>query len=81
MYQRNVDVDMLNAIKSMLADVSSISPSSELKLLPFFFTGYSLVWLYKNICFDCRNLLRLHGNPRDYAWGTEGLDAIITQVM
>ena len=29
MYQRKVDVDMLNAIKITLADVSSISPSSE----------------------------------------------------
>ena len=28
-YERKVDVDMLNAIKSVLADVSSISPSSE----------------------------------------------------
>ena len=27
--QRKVDVDMLNAIKSVLADVSRISPSSE----------------------------------------------------
>ena len=32
MYQRKVDVDMLNAIKSMLADVSSISPLSGLML-------------------------------------------------
>ena len=31
MYQRKVDVDMLNAVKSMLADISSISPSSEQK--------------------------------------------------
>ena len=29
MYQREVDVDMLNAVKSVLADVSSVSPSSE----------------------------------------------------
>ena len=29
MYQRKVDVDVLNAIKSVLADVSSVSPSSE----------------------------------------------------
>ena len=33
MYQRKVDVDMLNAIKSVLADVSSISPSSEQRAL------------------------------------------------
>ena len=26
------------------------------------------------------NILRLHGNPGDYAWGSEGLDSIITQV-
>ena len=25
-------------------------------------------------------MLNLHGNPRDYAWGEGGLDAIITQV-
>ena len=29
MYQRKVDVDMLNAIRSVLADVSGVSPSSE----------------------------------------------------
>ena len=29
MYQRKVDVDMLTAIKSVLADVLSISPSSK----------------------------------------------------
>ena len=31
MYQHKVDVDMLNAVKSVLADVSSVSPSSEQK--------------------------------------------------
>ena len=34
MYQRKVDVDMLNAVKSVLADVSSVSPSSEQRLIP-----------------------------------------------
>ena len=29
MYQRKVDVDMLNAVKSVLADVSSVSPLSD----------------------------------------------------
>ena len=29
MYQCEVDVDMLNAVKSLLADVSSVSLSSE----------------------------------------------------
>ena len=29
MYQRKVDVDMLNPVKIKLADVSSVSPSSE----------------------------------------------------
>ena len=33
MYQRKVDVDMLNAVKSVLADVSSVSPSSEQRLV------------------------------------------------
>ena len=33
MYQRKVDVDMLNAVKSVLpADVSSVSPSSKQRL-------------------------------------------------
>ena len=35
MYQRKVDVDMLNAVKSVLADVSSISPSSEQRAKKF----------------------------------------------
>ena len=29
MYQRTVDVDVLNAVKSVLANISSFSPSSE----------------------------------------------------
>ena len=29
MYQRKVDVDMLNAVKRELDEVSSLSPSSE----------------------------------------------------
>ena len=29
MYQRKVDVDMLNAVESVLVDVSSVSASSE----------------------------------------------------
>ena len=33
MYQRKVDVDMLNAVKSVLADVSSVSPLSEQRAL------------------------------------------------
>ena len=32
MYQRKVDLDMLSAVKIKLADVSSVSPSSEQKL-------------------------------------------------
>ena len=31
MYQRKVNVDMLNTVKSVLVDVSSVSPSSEQK--------------------------------------------------
>ena len=33
MYQCKVDVDMLNAVKSVLADISSVSPSSEQLIL------------------------------------------------
>ena len=32
MYQREVDIDMSNTIKSLLADVLSVSPSSEQRL-------------------------------------------------
>ena len=32
MYHGEVDVDMLQAVKSLLADVSSVSPSSEQKV-------------------------------------------------
>ena len=32
MYQRKVDVDMLNTVNSVLADISSVSPSSEQSL-------------------------------------------------
>ena len=33
MYQRKVDVDVLNAVKSVLADVLSVSPLSGQRLL------------------------------------------------
>ena len=33
MYQRKVDVDMLKAVKNVLADISSVSPSSEQKAI------------------------------------------------
>ena len=33
-YQCKVDVDMLNAVKSVLADISSVSPSSEQRYIP-----------------------------------------------
>ena len=38
MYQHKVNVDMLNTVKSMLADVSSVSPSSEQRCLLFALT-------------------------------------------
>ena len=38
LYQRKVDVDMLNAVKSVLADVLSVSPSSEQSLCVFALT-------------------------------------------
>ena len=41
MYQRKVDVDMLNAVKSVLADVSSVSPSSEMSANTLF-TAFSI---------------------------------------
>ena len=42
MYQRKVDVDTLNAVKSMWADVSSVSPSSEQRLTVSVGTSYFL---------------------------------------
>ena len=42
MYQRKVDVDTLNAVKSMWADVSSVSPSSEQRLMVSVGTSYFL---------------------------------------
>ena len=58
MYQRKVDVDMLNAVKSVLADVSSVGPSSEqggivrptvdlllLLLLLFFVLFLKMFWM------------------------------------
>ena len=36
LYQRKVDVDMLYAVKSVLADVSSVSSSSEQRLRKVF---------------------------------------------
>ena len=39
MYQRKVDVDMLNAVKSVLADVSSVSPSSEQSYVSLRYNG------------------------------------------
>ena len=35
MYQRKVDVDMLNTVKSVLANVSSVSTSSEQRDISF----------------------------------------------
>ena len=49
MYQHKVDVDMLNAIKSVLAEVSSVSPSSEQKKLFF--------------CSDKGLMLEMSANP------------------
>ena len=43
MCQRKVDVDMLNAVKSVLADVSSVSPLSEQRGDYGF--GESLYWV------------------------------------
>ena len=42
MYQLKVDVDMLNAVKSVLADISSVSSSSEQGLFPYVDTLYVL---------------------------------------
>ena len=42
MYQRKVVVDMLNAVKSVLADVSNVSPSSEQRGMEFEFPSLSI---------------------------------------
>ena len=46
-YQRKVDVNMLNAVKSMLADVSSVSPSSEQRVV----RRLSDLWKYHSILY------------------------------
>ena len=53
---------------------SAIS-SSTMNLPAFYLTLLFFFFFLSN-----SNLLRLHGNPADYAWGAEGLDSIITQV-
>ena len=42
MYQRKVDVDMLNAVKSVLAIISSVSPSSEKALCSYILSLYAV---------------------------------------
>lgn len=56
----------------MILLVQSAISSSTMNLPAFYLT---LLFFLSN-----SNLLRLHGNPADYAWGAEGLDSIITQV-
>ena len=54
MYQREVDVDTPNAVKSVLANVSSVSPSSELSTLLIDRSRSSFDWsslfARRNIC-------------------------------
>ena len=57
----------------MILLVQSAISSSTMNLPAFYLT--LLFFFLSN-----SNLLRLHGNPADYAWGAEGLDSIITQV-
>ena len=53
MYQRKVDVDMLDTVKSMLDEVSSISPSSEQRYYKVnkiqIIQIYSFIRFYKEI--------------------------------
>ena len=48
MYQLKVDVDILNAVKSVFADVSSVSPSSEQKQKAFW-SLITMVTLHKKV--------------------------------
>ena len=60
MYQRKVDVDMLNTVKSVLTDVSSVSPSSEQRALihsMFYHYANSIVYRIK---LDDLNYQKLH---------------------
>ena len=50
MYQHKVDVDMLNTVKCVLADVLSVSPSSEQRLNFFLFEH--VVLSLKALCSD-----------------------------
>ena len=55
MYQRKIDVDMLNAVKSVLADVLSVSPSSEQRANYF---SQGLVFLFSEEVFCFVGFLR-----------------------
>ena len=46
MYQRKIDVDMPNAVPSVLADVSNVSPSSGLTTDSLFFNIFC-VWRFE----------------------------------
>ena len=47
MYNRKVDVDMLNAVKSVLANVSCVGPSSEQRVVK----RLSDLWKYHSILY------------------------------
>ena len=49
MFQRKVDVDMLNAVRSVLADVSSVSPSSFVSQHTF----YGVQHIHINLTLHC----------------------------
>ena len=48
MYQCKVDVDMLNTVKSVLAEVSSISPSSEPSLIDWLIDWLINLFIHKD---------------------------------
>ena len=50
MYQRKVDVDMLNAVKNKLADVSGVSPSSEQRYVCMYVRTYVRTYVCMYVC-------------------------------
>ena len=64
MYQRKVDVDMLNAAKSVLADVWSISPLSE--------QGLALILYFTLIISQPKKYIQIHIHKKKTKMQREG---------
>ena len=76
MYQRKIDVEMLNAVKSVLADVSSVSPSSDQKLIRCLLV---LVWREVYMIMTTFSLLFL-GSQAEVGYRKQMISAMLYQL-